>query len=152
MCQNSVKINELPRGRLRSDRPAPLYAAEQESVKYINLNITHAWGTPHKENKPAHPCISWGRYGVLRKRGWMGEHFRLSSQETWCGPQKVKTQTGKVCTIEPETVRSLLDHIIICARGMSDKADGGTSQMVTSREQHVSLWQRNNVCLSHIFV
>lgn len=58
-----MKINGLLRGRLCSDRPTPLFTAEQESVKDINLNISHAWGTPHKENKLAHPCISCGNKG-----------------------------------------------------------------------------------------
>lgn len=61
-CQNSVKIDQLLRGRPGSDRPTCLFTAEQKSVEDINLNISHAWGTPHKENKLAHPCISWGRY------------------------------------------------------------------------------------------
>lgn len=38
-------------------------SAEPESVKDINLNISHAWGTPHEENKAAHPCISQGTEG-----------------------------------------------------------------------------------------
>lgn len=57
---NGVKINGLLRGRLRLHRLSPPLTAEQESVKDINLNISHAWGTPHEENKLAHPCISWG--------------------------------------------------------------------------------------------
>lgn len=57
---NGVKINGLLRGRLRLHGLSPPLTAEQESVKDINLNISHAWGTPHEENKLAHPCISSG--------------------------------------------------------------------------------------------
>lgn len=58
---NGVKINGLLRGRLRLHGLSPPLTAEQESVKDINLNISHAWGTPHEENKLAHPCISSGK-------------------------------------------------------------------------------------------
>lgn len=54
------EINALLRERLRLHKPTPVLTAEQESVKDINLNISHAWETPHEENKAAHPCISWG--------------------------------------------------------------------------------------------
>lgn len=58
-----VGINALLIERLhihKSILTKSVLTAEQESVKDINLNISHAWGTPHKENKAAHPCISQG--------------------------------------------------------------------------------------------
>lgn len=73
-CQNNVKINQLLRGRLG------LFTAEQKSVEDINLNISHAWGTPHKENKLAHPCISWGRYEASDRRSCPGKCVEVSSQ------------------------------------------------------------------------
>lgn len=52
-----------------SDSPTCLSIAEQGSVEDINLNISHAWGTPHWENKLAHPCVSWGRCEALKRGG-----------------------------------------------------------------------------------
>lgn len=74
-------------GRPCFHRPAPpLCTAERDSVKDINLNISHAWGTPHEVNEPAHPCISWGEVGALRGGTGMGKCIRVSSREMPCGP------------------------------------------------------------------
>lgn len=63
------KINQLLKERHgNSHRLILAFIAEQESVKYVNLNFAHAWRKPQEQTKPAHPCISCGGYEARRSQ------------------------------------------------------------------------------------
>lgn len=111
VCQTGggkKKINALLRERLRLHKPTAVLTAEQESVKDINLNISHAWGTPHEENKAAHPCISWGTKGGFLRKGveWViMPGYHLSGDVMWAGCRLTRNQTRAeiVGPVKPET-------------------------------------------------
>lgn len=93
------KINALLRELLRLHKPTPVLTAEQESVKDINLNISHAWGTPHEENKAAHPCNSWGTKGGFLRKGveWViMPGYHLAGDVMWADWRhtRIKNKSG----------------------------------------------------------